>query len=43
VAPLTGNKVLVAYISQDGWKNTLKTQVATCGDAASPPTVAGDH
>jgi hypothetical protein len=42
VAPLAGNKVLVAYISQDGWKNTLKTQVATCGDASSPPP-EGDH
>ena len=31
VAPLAGNKVLVAYIVQDGWKNTLETQVATCG------------
>ena len=41
VAPLAGNKVLVAYISQDGWKNTLKTQVATCGDSATPPE--GDH
>ena len=41
VAPLAGNKVLVAYISQDGWKNTLKTQVATCGDASSPVEV--DH
>ncbi len=39
VAPLAGNKVLVAYISQDGWKNTLKTQVATCGDTASAPVV----
>ncbi len=36
VAPLAGNKVLVAYIVQDGWKNTLKTQVATCGDATTP-------
>lgn len=35
VAPLTANKVLVAYIVQDGWKNTLKTQVATCGDATT--------
>jgi hypothetical protein len=42
VAPLAGNKVLVAYISQDGWKNTLKSQVATCGDAASAPA-EGDH
>jgi hypothetical protein len=43
VAPLAGNKVLVAYISQDGWKNTLKTQVATCGDTASAPApVVGD-
>ena len=42
VAPLAGNKVLVAYISQDGWKNTLKTQVATCGDASSAPP-EGDH
>jgi hypothetical protein len=41
VAPLAGNKVLVAYISQDGWKNTLKTQVATCGDTATP--VESDH
>ncbi len=38
VAPLAANKVLVAYISQDGWKNTLKTQVATCGDAATSAT-----
>jgi hypothetical protein len=44
VAPLAGNKVLVAYISQDGWKNTLKTQVATCGDTASAPApVESDH
>jgi len=42
VAPLAGNKVLVAYISQDGWKNTLKTQVATCGDSATAP-LEGDH
>jgi len=33
VAPLAGNKVLVAYIVQNGWKNTLETQVATCGEA----------
>jgi hypothetical protein len=45
VAPLAGNKVLVAYIAQDGWKNTLKTQVATCGDATSAPAapVETDH
>ncbi|MFI5301638.1 MAG: hypothetical protein ACHREM_26415 [Polyangiales bacterium] len=36
VAPLAANKVLVAYIVQDGWKNTLKTQVATCGDTTTP-------
>jgi hypothetical protein len=30
VAPLGGSKVLVAYVVQDGWKNTLKTQVARC-------------
>jgi hypothetical protein len=41
VAPLTSNKVLVAYISQDGWKNTLKTQVATCGDTTTTPEDAG--
>jgi len=40
VAPLAGNKVLVAFITQDGWKNTLKTQVATCGEA--PAAVEGD-
>ena len=42
VAPLAGNKVLVAYIAQDGWKNTLKTQLATCGDATTAP-VETDH
>ena len=42
VAPLAGNKVLVAYITQNGWKNTLNARVATCGDAASPAP-EGDH
>jgi hypothetical protein len=42
VAPLAGNKVLVAYIAQDGWKNTLKTQVASCGEATTAAPVGAD-
>jgi hypothetical protein len=43
LAPLATGKVLVAYVVKDGWKHTLKTAVARCGDAttgAAAPTAS---
>lgn len=40
LAPLATGKVLVAYVVKDGWKHTLKTAVARCGDTTTGAATA---
>jgi len=40
LAPLATGKVLVAYVVRDGWKHTLKTVVARCGDTTTGAAAA---